>query len=156
MSMMIMIIMISISMIFFQLTHPMEMSILLIIMTLTISVNSLLFSMTQWFSYILFLIYMGGVMVMFMYMSSLTPNKFPITIKKIMPIMIFSLLFIMFYDYKMSKSMNFKSYMSIIKSFTFMSLNMTMIIIMILMITMISIIMITQNKKTPLRPISFK
>nr|AUR43957.1 NADH dehydrogenase subunit 6 [Glomeridesmus spelaeus]QCF39674.1 NADH dehydrogenase subunit 6 [Glomeridesmus spelaeus]QCF39687.1 NADH dehydrogenase subunit 6 [Glomeridesmus spelaeus] len=154
--MMIMIIMISISMIFFQLTHPMEMSILLIILTLTISINSLLFSMTPWFSYILFLIYMGGVMVMFMYMSSLTPNKLPITIKKIAPIMIFSLLFITFYNYKIFKSMNLKSSMSIMKSFTFLSMNMTMIIITILMITMISIIMITQNKKTPLRPISLK
>nr|AYU74290.1 NADH dehydrogenase subunit 6 [Glomeridesmus sp. ITV8918]QCF39648.1 NADH dehydrogenase subunit 6 [Glomeridesmus spelaeus]QCF39661.1 NADH dehydrogenase subunit 6 [Glomeridesmus spelaeus] len=154
--MMIMFIMISISMIFLQLTHPMEMSILLIIMTLTISINSLSFSMTAWFSYILFLIYMGGVMVMFMYMSSLTPNKLPFTIKKIASIMIFSLLFITFYNYKIFKSMNFKSSMSIMKSFTFLSMNMTMIIITTLMITMISIIMITQNKKTPLRPISLK
>nr|QCF39609.1 NADH dehydrogenase subunit 6 [Glomeridesmus spelaeus] len=155
MSMLIMIMLMSISMIFTQLSHPMEMSILLIIMTLTISINSLMFSMTQWFSYILFLIYMGGVMVMFMYMSSLTPNKFPTSIKKIYFIMMFPLLFFMFNN-KILKIMNLKSSMSIMKSFTFLSLNMTMIIILILMITMISIIMITQNKKTPLRPISFK
>nr|QCF39622.1 NADH dehydrogenase subunit 6 [Glomeridesmus spelaeus] len=155
MSMLIMIMLMSISMIFTQLSHPMEMSILLIIMTLTISINSLMFSMTQWFSYILFLIYMGGVMVMFMYMSSLTPNKFPTSIKKISFIMTFPLLFFMFNN-KILKIMNLKSSMSIMKSFTFLSLNMTMIIILILMITMISIIMITQNKKTPLRPMSFK
>nr|QCF39635.1 NADH dehydrogenase subunit 6 [Glomeridesmus spelaeus] len=155
MLMLIMIMLMSISMIFTQLSHPMEMSILLIIMTLTISINSLMFSMTQWFSYILFLIYMGGVMVMFMYMSSLTPNKFPTSIKKISFIMTFPLLFFMFNN-KILKIMNLKSSMSIMKSFTFLSLNMTMIIILILMITMISIIMITQNKKTPLRPMSFK
>nr|AZL93357.1 NADH dehydrogenase subunit 6 [Pamphilius sp. ZJUH_2016023] len=62
--------------IFMKLKHPLSMSILLLIYTLLICLYIGMMSKTFWFSYILFLIMLGGMMVLFMYMTNMFSNEF--------------------------------------------------------------------------------
>nr|YP_009731828.1 NADH dehydrogenase subunit 6 [Macrophthalmus pacificus]QHR85466.1 NADH dehydrogenase subunit 6 [Macrophthalmus pacificus] len=62
-------------MLFTNLSHPLAMGLLLLAQTAMISLTLGLSSYSFWFSYILFLIFLGGMLVLFIYMSSLAPNE---------------------------------------------------------------------------------
>nr|YP_009107395.1 NADH dehydrogenase subunit 6 [Ibacus ciliatus]AIU40939.1 NADH dehydrogenase subunit 6 [Ibacus ciliatus] len=63
------------SLLFMQLTHPLSAGIILLIQTTLISLASGLLSKSFWFSYILFLIFLGGMLVLFIYVASLASNE---------------------------------------------------------------------------------
>uniref|UniRef100_UPI0030FEC31B NADH dehydrogenase subunit 6 n=1 Tax=Neopanorpa brisi TaxID=3135612 RepID=UPI0030FEC31B len=85
-----------ISLIFTQMKHPLAMGLILLIQTLIISLTMGLISNTYWFSYILFLVFLGGMLVLFIYMTSLASNEmFSMSFKLIT--CFFSLLFLMMF-----------------------------------------------------------
>lgn len=53
----------------------MAIGIVLVIQTLIISIIIGLISKTFWFSYILFLIFLGGILILFIYITSLASNE---------------------------------------------------------------------------------
>nr|YP_010352976.1 NADH dehydrogenase subunit 6 [Tropostreptus austerus]UOF70459.1 NADH dehydrogenase subunit 6 [Tropostreptus austerus] len=55
--------------------HPMMMGITIIILTLTISMYMWLMLKSSWLAYILFLIFLGALLVLFIYISTLAPNE---------------------------------------------------------------------------------
>nr|AMH85614.1 NADH dehydrogenase subunit 6 [Pseudogriphoneura sp. ACMJ-2016] len=61
--------------IFSQMIHPLAMGFMLLIQTLMICLISGLLSKSFWFSYILFLIFLGGMLVLFIYVTSLASNE---------------------------------------------------------------------------------
>nr|YP_009564020.1 NADH dehydrogenase subunit 6 [Ibacus alticrenatus]QAX91370.1 NADH dehydrogenase subunit 6 [Ibacus alticrenatus] len=63
------------SLLFMQLTHPLSAGIILLIQTTLIALSSGLLSNSFWFSYILFLIFLGGMLVLFIYVASLASNE---------------------------------------------------------------------------------
>nr|YP_011001024.1 NADH dehydrogenase subunit 6 [Dardanus hessii]WPN85847.1 NADH dehydrogenase subunit 6 [Dardanus hessii] len=63
------------SILFASLTHPLAVGLVLLFQTILVSVVVGLFSMTYWFSYILFLIFLGGMLVLFIYVASLASNE---------------------------------------------------------------------------------
>nr|QNE85424.1 NADH dehydrogenase subunit 6 [Tarnania fenestralis] len=63
------------SMIFSQMKHPLSMGLILLVQTMLISLLIGLMSKTFWFSYILFLVFLGGMLVMFIYVTSLSSNE---------------------------------------------------------------------------------
>nr|YP_009251040.1 NADH dehydrogenase subunit 6 [Macrophthalmus japonicus]AMY96243.1 NADH dehydrogenase subunit 6 [Macrophthalmus japonicus] len=63
------------SILFTNLSHPLAMGLILLIQTILISITLGLSSYSFWFSYILFLIFLGGMLVLFIYVSSLAPNE---------------------------------------------------------------------------------
>nr|YP_009509562.1 NADH dehydrogenase subunit 6 [Tubuca polita]AUN44979.1 NADH dehydrogenase subunit 6 [Tubuca polita] len=65
----------SFSILFTQLSHPLAMGLILLIQTLLISISLGLSSFSFWFSYILFLIFLGGMLVLFIYVASLASNE---------------------------------------------------------------------------------
>uniref|UniRef100_UPI0030FE916D NADH dehydrogenase subunit 6 n=1 Tax=Neopanorpa triangulata TaxID=3135614 RepID=UPI0030FE916D len=82
----------AISLIFTQMKHPLAMGLILLTQTLIISLTMGLISKTFWFSYILFLVFLGGMLVLFIYMTSLASNEmFSLSFK-----LIFSFILIMF------------------------------------------------------------
>nr|AEP27588.1 NADH dehydrogenase subunit 6 [Kyklioacalles aubei] len=114
------------SMIFISLNHPLSLGCILFMQTTLISAMSGFFYYNFWFSYILFLIMIGGMLVMFIYMTSiasnekfLMPNKF-----MMMYIFIFMNLFMWmsmkdnFYSYIFNSSMNNFSFFSNINNFS--------------------------------------
>lgn len=70
------------SLVFSRIVHPLSTGIILLVQTITISVSARLFKTTYWFSYILFLIFLGGILILFIYVTSLASNeKFKIKIE---------------------------------------------------------------------------
>ena len=66
---------ISIAIIFPQLTHPLSIGIALLLQTTLICSCSGIIIPSFWFSYILFLIFLGGILVLFIYVTSLASNE---------------------------------------------------------------------------------
>nr|QUS53938.1 NADH dehydrogenase subunit 6 [Dictyosquilla foveolata] len=63
------------SLIFINLTHPLAMGMMLLLQTLVICAITALMNFYVWFSYILFLIFLGGMLVLFIYITSLASNE---------------------------------------------------------------------------------
>nr|YP_009539783.1 NADH dehydrogenase subunit 6 [Barca bicolor]AYP72721.1 NADH dehydrogenase subunit 6 [Barca bicolor] len=57
------------------LNHPLSMGFMILIQTLLICLISGMIINTYWFSYILFLIFLGGLLVLFIYVSSIASNE---------------------------------------------------------------------------------
>lgn len=62
-------------MIFISLSHPIALGLSLIIHTLLVRAATGLAGGHYWFSYILFLVFLGGVLVLFIYITSLASNE---------------------------------------------------------------------------------
>lgn len=60
---------------FITINHPLAIGLILLIQTLIISLITGLLSTTFWFSYILFLVFLGGILVLFIYVTSLASNE---------------------------------------------------------------------------------
>nr|YP_007353853.1 NADH dehydrogenase subunit 6 [Paracymoriza prodigalis]YP_009002435.1 NADH dehydrogenase subunit 6 [Paracymoriza distinctalis]AFQ31594.1 NADH dehydrogenase subunit 6 [Paracymoriza prodigalis]AHH30685.1 NADH dehydrogenase subunit 6 [Paracymoriza distinctalis] len=67
------IIMFSIIMFFFN--HPLSMGLMILIQTFFMCLMSGMMIKTYWFSYILFLTFLGGLLVLFIYVSSMASNE---------------------------------------------------------------------------------
>ena len=63
------------SLVFTRLNHPLSTGLVLLAQTVLISVSVGLFGKRYWFSYILFLIFLGGMLVLFIYVASLAANE---------------------------------------------------------------------------------
>nr|QCF39590.1 NADH dehydrogenase subunit 6 [Zeuzera multistrigata] len=64
-----------ISLFMFFLNHPLSMGLMLLSQTLLTCLISGMLMKTYWFSYILFLTFLGGLLVLFIYVSSIASNE---------------------------------------------------------------------------------
>nr|YP_010730036.1 NADH dehydrogenase subunit 6 [Ctenophthalmus quadratus]WEF75076.1 NADH dehydrogenase subunit 6 [Ctenophthalmus quadratus] len=62
------------SYLFSMMNHPLSLGFMLMIQTLWISIFIGYLSKTFWFSYILFITFLGGMLILFIYMTSLSTN----------------------------------------------------------------------------------
>nr|YP_009699969.1 NADH dehydrogenase subunit 6 [Leptaulax koreanus]QEK77362.1 NADH dehydrogenase subunit 6 [Leptaulax koreanus] len=143
--------------------HPLLLGLILFIQTLNICMFLTLFSVSSWYSFILFIIMISGLLILLIYMTSLLPN-FNLSIKLNKYFLLLSLLtilsfhkshmyeFLTFYTNSWNYSMKFKillnKYMNFPMNYLFM------LLMIYLFITMISSVLITGYKKGPIR--SFK
>nr|YP_009441692.1 NADH dehydrogenase subunit 6 [Usechus lacerta]AOY39211.1 NADH dehydrogenase subunit 6 [Usechus lacerta] len=153
------------SMIFIMITHPLTLGFILMIQTILISMITGNFNYNFWYSYILFLILIGGMLILFIYMTSVASNeKFNYNMKMMLMIIMFLMMIII-----LPNMLNFEFNMYMLnnemtmfnkKMFTNMSINKYMIypsnmilmfMIMYLFITLIAIVKITNINKGPLR-----
>nr|YP_009912345.1 NADH dehydrogenase subunit 6 [Cyclograpsus intermedius]QLD96864.1 NADH dehydrogenase subunit 6 [Cyclograpsus intermedius] len=63
------------SLLFTQLSHPLAMGLMLFIQTVLVSITIGVSNFSFWFSYILFLVFLGGMLVLFIYIASLASNE---------------------------------------------------------------------------------
>nr|QIV24676.1 NADH dehydrogenase subunit 6 [Cacodacnus planicollis] len=153
------------SIIFILLDHPLSFGFILLTQTLMISLATGMLSFSYWFSYILFLIMVGGMLVLFIYMTSVASNekfKFSIKILSLFSISIIVFLsFIIIDKFLMNTTMfsvelinqnqSFEKNSFLSKFFNWpLSTNMFMIIIYLL-ITLIMVVKITNIQYGPLR-----
>nr|YP_010470887.1 NADH dehydrogenase subunit 6 [Cteniopinus ruber]UVF38388.1 NADH dehydrogenase subunit 6 [Cteniopinus ruber] len=72
----------TITMMFLIMKHPLSMGLMLLMQTIIVSLLSGNMTQNFWFSYILFIIMIGGMLILFMYMTSIASNeKFKTNIK---------------------------------------------------------------------------
>nr|YP_010999278.1 NADH dehydrogenase subunit 6 [Synorthocladius bifidus]WPM93124.1 NADH dehydrogenase subunit 6 [Synorthocladius bifidus] len=159
------------SMIFSIMKHPLAMGLMLLIQTLIICLLSGFVTKTFWFSYILFLIFLGGMLVLFIYVTSLASNEmFNFSIKIFsFSLLILMLNFILFFFVDKNLIMNYlynmetknitllKSYFlenSIMmnKLYNFPINLITIMLMIYLFLTLIAVVKITNIFEGPLRP----
>nr|AXS65938.1 NADH dehydrogenase subunit 6 [Curculionoidea sp. 19 KM-2017] len=164
MFMMILFMNILFSIMFSTLNHPLSLGAILLIQTLLISMSTSFLNMNFWFGYILMLIMIGGMMIMFIYMTSIASNeKFSLPKNKLMILIFISMLTMIFYPWF---SDYFVSYMPLMmqpmnsmleikfilnKFFSFPNLKFMMMMMIYLLITLIAIVKITSKNKGPFR-----
>nr|YP_010714896.1 NADH dehydrogenase subunit 6 [Callimerus chinensis]WDE20710.1 NADH dehydrogenase subunit 6 [Callimerus chinensis] len=147
-------------------SHPMSLGFILLMQTMITSfiVNFLNFNF--WYSYILFLIMIGGMLILFIYMTSIASNEKFLFSNKLVLLFIISMLFLMmmffidsffsynilnnFETYKLNLPLNFSFSMN--KFFNFPNFLIFYISILYLLITLIAVVKISNLNLGPLRP----
>nr|AML26283.1 NADH dehydrogenase subunit 6 [Hydrophilidae sp. BMNH 1274333] len=140
-------------------SHPMTMGLTLLIQVVNVSMITGLLSNNFWFSYILFIIMIGGMLVLFIYMTSIASNeKFKLSKFMMINFSIFLCLMILlciFTDNMMFEQMS-------LFNFPYMNINLnkyinypyniiTIMMILYLLVTLIAIVKISKIKYGPLR-----
>nr|WRO44803.1 NADH dehydrogenase subunit 6 [Habronychus chaoi] len=147
------------------LKHPLTMGLNLLFQTIVIAMITGLMSLNFWISYLLFLVMVGGMLILFMYMTSIASNekfKFskPLMITSFLLITFMILFVIMnpkeeFFPFKNIDSIEFLKFstyeMSPNKYFINNSKFILSILIIYLFITLIAIVNISSNSSGPLR-----
>nr|QXJ80279.1 NADH dehydrogenase subunit 6 [Dahira obliquifascia] len=159
------------SMMMYLLTHPLSMGMLILIQTLLTCLLSGMLIKTYWFSYILFLTFLGGLLVLFIYVSSIASNEmfFLSNNLKIMFIMMLILIMmIQLISYKNLNWMNLINNSEMTNFMNFMFFNnenkinlnklynnnssmLMLLLIIYLFITLIAVVKITNIFYGPLR-----
>nr|ASY98591.1 NADH dehydrogenase subunit 6 [Ceratomantis saussurii] len=154
----------SLSIIFLFLNHPLSMGLILFLQTIFICMITGFMSLSFWFSYILILIYLGGMLVLFMYITSLASNEMFFYSNNIIFMMVslfmtFSLIYYMNLNYSMNLYENMENSMIsnpmfnnfLLKMYN-QSINMiTILIAAYLFLTLIAVVKIINIFKGPLR-----
>nr|ARH54530.1 NADH dehydrogenase subunit 6 [Ocypus ophthalmicus] len=161
--MMMMTFILMLSILFIFLSHPLSMGIILLIQTILVSLVSGLLNINFWFSYILFLIMIGGMLVLFIYMTSIASNeKFLFSnwlFLFIIFMMIMSIISFLFMDNLLLNMINYSEKFNLNNNFN-MNLNkflnypsniILFMMIIYLFITLIAVVKITDIKFGPLR-----
>lgn len=150
---------ISLSLFFFFLNHPLILTIILTTQTINLRIIIFLKKNHSWFSYILFIIFLRGIIIIFVYISSLASNQ-PLKLnKKTIFIIILSLLLIVFginFNFISINTITQINHLnpfldSIIKIYENNLSNFTVLLILYLLIVLIIIVNISKKIKLPSR-----
>nr|ABB90928.1 NADH dehydrogenase subunit 6 [Grylloblatta sculleni] len=155
------------SMIFTQMNHPMAMGLMLLMQTALITLMTGMMTQSFWFSYILFLVFLGGMLVLFIYVTALASNEMFSMSPKLMIMMMMTTMMTMMMMYKSSywlteystMEMNLinnvlmgkENLMPLIKLYNNPTSPITMMLIMYLFLTLIAIVKITNIFQGALR-----
>nr|ALO70876.1 NADH deshydrogenase subunit 6 [Rybaxis sp. 1 EF-2015] len=143
--------------------HPLSMGLILMIQTLMITMISGLINMNFWFSYILFLIFIGGMLILFMYMVNIASNemfKMSLIMMKASFIMMIFIMILMNLDFYLINMINFnlenliinnKLNMFFNKYFNYPNLIIMVTMIMYLLLVLIASVKIINIKFGPIR-----
>nr|YP_010729234.1 NADH dehydrogenase subunit 6 [Luciola kagiana] len=150
---------------FMFISHPLSMGMILLMQTLLIAMWTGFLSMNFWYSYILFIVMVGGMLILFIYMTSVASNE-KFSYSKILSttmiiFTIMSMLMLMkdqFYSSLNSYNMemtNLKSKLlfklSLNKFYMFPMMLISLSVIIYLLIALIAVVKITNLKSGPLR-----
>nr|AIW06061.1 NADH dehydrogenase subunit 6 [Vietnamella sp. MT-2014] len=148
--------------------HPLAMGLILLLQTTFISITTGIFSGSFWFSYILFLVFLGGMLVLFIYMTSLASNEmFSVSSSMILIIPLSAPIFLMFSFLSSNMpaiqpfplTLNFISNfckmqdltLNLLKLYNSISAYLTILLVSYLLLTLIVVVIITNLDKAPLR-----
>nr|YP_010579360.1 NADH dehydrogenase subunit 6 [Thranita danae]UEV85592.1 NADH dehydrogenase subunit 6 [Thranita danae] len=153
------------SFLFTRLTHPLSMGLTLLIQTILISLAAGLSTYSYWFSYILFMIFLGGMLVLFIYVTSLASNEtFSFSYSTLafsLVLLFFSIPLTLIWDFFFnsfsaqlplaSLDMETSNVFIISWIYSINLMNFTLFIIIYLLLTLIVVVKITNLFKGPLR-----
>lgn len=153
-------IMILLSINFTFMKHPLSIGSILLIQTILSSLICIFYINSYFFSYILFLVFIGGILILFIYISRIASNeKFYFSIKLLLLNIIIIIIIILFNLIKFKinninellEINNLVDNFIIKKLYIFPSGIMTIIIIIYLLFTLIVIVNVIRIKLLPLR-----
>nr|UEK75824.1 NADH dehydrogenase subunit 6 [Coptotettix longtanensis] len=151
------------SILFMKTKQPMQMIIIILIQTLMATMMMSVKTKSSWFMYILMIVFIGGMMVIFIYITSITPNEKSekILIKTMiftMMIMMTALLTMKNPEFINTETLNMESmnmlkteYTMLNKAFNTPMYMISITMMMYLFIALIAVNKISNMKKGPLR-----
>nr|YP_009487885.1 NADH dehydrogenase subunit 6 [Anopheles galvaoi]AWB99028.1 NADH dehydrogenase subunit 6 [Anopheles galvaoi]AWB99717.1 NADH dehydrogenase subunit 6 [Anopheles galvaoi] len=158
------------SFIFMQMKHPLSMGLMLLIQTFLTCLITSIYVKTFWFSYVLFLIFLGGMLILFIYVTSLSSNEmfsmsFSLTMISLIIFSIFTILFFIMdkslieqfiTNMEMEKLSNMnnlinENILSLNKMYNFPTNLITLLLINYLFLTLLVTVKITKKFYGPLR-----
>nr|UXD79087.1 NADH dehydrogenase subunit 6 [Stolotermes victoriensis] len=149
------------SMTFTQMKHPMAMGLMLLMQTTLTCMMSSMLHQSTWFSYMLFLTFLGGMLVLFIYVTSLASNEmFFLSTKLLLITTMFTTTFSLTSIWYKNNSKDSNNYETMMMNTTNTMLEklynqptgmMTIILASYLFLTLIVIVKITNISKGPLR-----
>nr|YP_010700963.1 NADH dehydrogenase subunit 6 [Anopheles crawfordi]WCI21178.1 NADH dehydrogenase subunit 6 [Anopheles crawfordi] len=161
------------SFIFMQMKHPLSMGLMLLIQTFLTCLLTGIYVKTFWFSYVLFLIFLGGMLILFIYVTSLSSNEmfsmsFSLTITSFIIFMLMMTIFfimdkslteqfIMNMEMEKISMMNNlinENILSLNKMYNFPTNLITLLLINYLFLTLLVTVKITKKFYGPLRPMN--
>nr|URX52874.1 NADH dehydrogenase subunit 6 [Glyptotermes sp. 2 AB-2022a] len=149
------------SMTFMQMKHPLAMGMMLLMQTAITCLISGLMNKSFWFQYILFMVFVGGMLVLFIYVTSLASNEmFSLSMKTIIIIMMVMPSMMMIENWANLNMKENSSYeLMMLEEITMMTSKlynypngmMTILMALYLLMTLIVVVKITNISKGPLR-----
>nr|AND96535.1 NADH deshydrogenase subunit 6 [Onthophagus diabolicus] len=155
---MMLMIMLTSSMFLIWLKHPLSLGLILLIQTINMALYLGFYHLNYWFSYILFLIMIGGMLILFIYMTSVASNeKFYPSIKLFILFLIMMMMSFMLWNFMDPFYFNLnnifnefqtkKNNLSLNKYLNYPSHLMMYLLIIYLLISLLAIVKITNFKK---------
>nr|YP_010735830.1 NADH dehydrogenase subunit 6 [Myrmeleomastax wideis]WEL32800.1 NADH dehydrogenase subunit 6 [Myrmeleomastax wideis] len=159
---------------FIMTNHPMMMMMTILMQTLMICTISGMIMESFWLSYLLFLIMLGGMMVLFMYITSIASNEMLNFNKNFIKLVMLSLITIIIINIYIDKSMTimemnnsemhmFNQMINIMETSELMkklynkpTYMMSLMMMMYLLFTMIIVIKIINIKQGPIRKMTYE
>nr|YP_009740820.1 NADH dehydrogenase subunit 6 [Sphingonotus menglaensis]QID03808.1 NADH dehydrogenase subunit 6 [Sphingonotus menglaensis] len=154
---------------FIKLNHPMSMMMMIIIQTMMIGMMTGSMMESFWLSYILFLTFLGGMMVLFIYITSIASNEM-FNIKStnvVISIIMITMLMVMFFNMEKvmfteiikntettntSHMLNFQEMtMSLTKLYNNPTIIITIMMMIYLFIALLAVVKITNINQGPIR-----
>lgn len=148
---------------FISIMHPLAIGLILLIQSLGVALLTGVIAPTFWFSYILFLVFLGGLMVLFIYVTSLASNEIfrlsslsLLTLAPIVAIFLFSILTVDSWGLNLipatlefSRLSPLRDYL--VKLYRYPTSLITSFLIVYLLLTLIAVVTITKFLNGPLR-----
>nr|AWN56242.1 NADH dehydrogenase subunit 6 [Eriopis connexa] len=147
------------------LKHPLSLGLNILIHTILTCLIMGSMSYNFWFSYILILVMIGGLLVLFIYMTSIAPNeKFKFNSYLLLMILFFFLSLIFYLNLNnmnwnnelINNYNNYEFNLNLNKFMNFPNSNIFIIIVFYLLITMIVVVKITKLNFGPLRQFKYE
>nr|WOW98993.1 NADH dehydrogenase subunit 6 [Cixiini sp.] len=143
-------------------SHPISLGSMLFIQSIFASLMTLMMTKNSWFSFILFITFTGGLMIMFIYMSSIASNeKFKFSYKLLFMNMTLMMTYLYFTDLNllltnkwMEESLFFQPNEEKLSILKFLSSNkkiFSFIMILIILLTLIAVTNIVNSFEGPLK-----
>nr|AVM84829.1 NADH dehydrogenase subunit 6 [Anopheles gambiae]AVM84868.1 NADH dehydrogenase subunit 6 [Anopheles gambiae]AVM84894.1 NADH dehydrogenase subunit 6 [Anopheles gambiae]AVM84920.1 NADH dehydrogenase subunit 6 [Anopheles gambiae]AVM85323.1 NADH dehydrogenase subunit 6 [Anopheles gambiae] len=161
------------SFIFMQMKHPLSMGLMLLIQTFLTCLITGIYVKSFWFSYVLFLIFLGGMLILFIYVTSLSSNEmFTMSFKLTMfSLVLFSISMVIFFildktlieqfiinmemeKFSMTNNLINENILSLNKMYNFPTNLITLLLINYLFLTLLVTVKITKKFYGPLRPMN--
>nr|YP_009480519.1 NADH dehydrogenase subunit 6 [Cryptopygus terranovus]APX54991.1 NADH dehydrogenase subunit 6 [Cryptopygus terranovus] len=140
-------------------SHPVMLMMLILIQATLICLISWLYLKFSWFAYILFLVFLGGLMVLFIYITSLASNelmKYDLSSFTMAAVILFMVSTLVFFNWNgcsldlmmFNKSINYFSGMYSLPTFTLIGLTM-----IYLLFTLIVVVKVSNKFDAPIKNI---
>nr|WGO58117.1 NADH dehydrogenase subunit 6 [Salganea quinquedentata] len=146
---------------FTQMNHPLAIGLILLIQTVMVSTITGLIMQSFWFSYSLFLIFLGGMLVLFIYITSLASNEmFSLSTKLMFMLLMIApiMLLLLLNNYNLNNqeiytfiNMNNLTMLPLLKLYNQPTGMLTIMMVLYLLITLLVVVKITNIFKGPLR-----
>ena len=147
------------NLVFLFMFHPLAIILVLILQTILISI--LIFTITQfpWFSYTLILVFLGGILILFTYISNIASNEiFKPNLKILLPFSIVPITTLLIHYPKQNISSEAKisslsqfSNLTIFKPFSMAIMPVTLLIASYILLTLLVVVKIRKINQGPLR-----